>query len=139
MAEVLMLAYFIIGYVSVQYCTVGFSRRTIESRLEMRTMGKFCFNCGKQLKPSAVFCSNCGTKIAKSSTAPSDHIADRLAPAAGVLAGAAVVAVEESAHAQTTNVANAAAAAPPNELTGEAVTESRLITRTGIGEREPHD
>ena len=65
--------------------------------------------------------SNCGTKIAKSSTAPSDNIADRLAPAAGVLAGAAVVAVEESAHAQTTNVANAAAAAPPNELIGEAV------------------
>lgn len=88
-------------------------------------MGKFCFNCGKSLKSGAVFCSNCGTKIIRSSTAPSDNIADRLAPAAGVLAGAAVVAVEESAQAQTTNVANAAAAAPavaaPGELTGEVV------------------
>ena len=84
-------------------------------------MGKFCFNCGKQLKSGAVFCSNCGTKLVRSSTAPSDNIADRLAPAAGVLAGAAVVAAEGSAQAQTTNVANAAVAAPPNELTGEAV------------------
>ena len=84
-------------------------------------MGKFCFNCGKQLKSGTVFCSNCGTKLVRSSTAPSNNIADRLAPAAGVLAGAAVVAAEGSAQAQTTNVANAAVAAPPNELTGEAV------------------